>query len=237
MSNLKNAQAGFSYKIKSTPAGELAQKLASVGLYKGSTLTKLDTDDIKYSTIKVNTKNGVVALAGQLAKNITVKAGKGDPRPLHEAAPSATVIVQSVGDCEKTAERLAVLGIVPKLRIKVVKPLPHMDYVVTVNNKNRARITEAAASLLIGNTVDKEGMQFSFAPKGTAFTVTAIAAGSRIKAFFEAIGIRIGSLIRMEGIEAGKRIDIDPAPEVVLYTADGLFITMSEKTAALIETE
>ena len=85
MSNLKNAQAGFSYKIKSTPAGELAQKLASVGLYKGSTLTKLDTDDIKYSTIKVNTKNGVVALAGQLAKNITVKAGKGDPRPLHEA--------------------------------------------------------------------------------------------------------------------------------------------------------
>lgn len=236
--NLKSAKSGYGYKIKSTPAGELAQKLASVGLYKGSTLTKLDCDDIKYPTIKVNTKYRVTALAGQLAKHITVKAVKGEPKSLYATAPSSTVIIQSVGECEKNAERLAMLGIRPKLRIKVVKTLPHMEYVVMVNNKNRVRITEAAASMLIGSIEEKEDeLQFSFAPKSVPFTVTDIAAGRRITAFFEGLGIRKNSVLSMEGIEAGKRIDIDPDTEVVLYTADGLFITMSAKTAALIETE
>ncbi|GAB1535101.1 hypothetical protein ADMFC3_07320 [Geovibrio sp. ADMFC3] len=237
MLNLKNAESGYCYRIKNTPQGESAQKLAALGLYKGSAVTKLDLDDVKYSTVKVDTKNGVRVISGQLAKHITVRAGSGSPKPFYDAAPSATVITYSLGKCEKNAKRLAMLGIKPRMKLKIIKSLPPMEYVVNVNHKNRVRISEAVAAMIIGDTVNRKNFQFTFSPKGVEFKVSGIAAGKKIATFLNNADINIGSVLSMEGIESGKRVDLDAEQEIVLHTFEGVVITMSEKTASLIEVE
>ncbi|QAR32899.1 hypothetical protein EP073_05615 [Geovibrio thiophilus] len=237
MLNLQNAESGRCYIIKSSPQGDSAQKLASLGLYKGSAVTKLDLDDIKYPTVKIDTKNGVRVLSGQLAKHITVRAGSGEPKPFYEVSPSSTVITYSVGKSDKNAARLAMLGVKERMKVKIIKNLPPMEYVITVNHKNRVRISEAVAAMIVGDTVNRKDFQLTFSPKGTEFRVTGIAAGQKITAFLSGVEIGIGSVIIMEGIESGKRVDLDAEQEIVLYTHEGLIITMSSKTASMIEVE
>ncbi|MGE4497164.1 MAG: hypothetical protein AB7E48_04730 [Deferribacterales bacterium] len=235
MLNLQHAESGLCYIIKGTPQGESAQKLASLGLYKGSAVTKLETDDIKYPTVKVDTKNGVRVISGQLAKHITVRAGSGEPKPFYTAPLSSTVITHNLGRCDKNAARLAMLGIKERIKLKIIKYLPPMEYVVMVNHKNRVRISEAVAAMIIGDTENRKNFQFTFSPKGAEFKVKGIAAGKKITAFLCGVDICTGSVISMEGIESGKRVDLDAEQDVVLHTHEGLIITMSAKTASMIE--
>lgn len=237
MLSLQNAESGYSYKIKNNIDAILAQKLALIGLYKGSYLTKLDLDDISYPTVKVDTKDGVKILSGHLAKHITARSGSGAVKPFYEFSPQSTIITQSLGSCNKNISRLNAVGIKEKMRLRLLKNLPHMEYVVTVNHKNRVRIPEAIAAVIIGKSVQRNDFQFSFASKGVPVVVTTIAAGKKITNFLNGVDIKVGSEIILEGIESGKRIDLDPQHDVVIYTHEGLIVTMSNATASMIEVE
>jgi hypothetical protein len=191
---------------KDTSIEEPAQKKITIDFKNDQFIRTQETQESKYPTVKVNTKNGVVAIPGCYAKDVEAKAGTGDPKLLHSIAPSATVVVDSVSN--DTEKNLELIGIAPKTRIKVVKPMPFLYFKLTVNDTNVVVITESIAAMIIGSTVSIYDVQLSFVPKEASFLVKVIAADDKIKLALKKVGICVDATICVETVEPRRPIDL-----------------------------
>jgi len=233
MQGLNSAESGYCYRIADIKDGSLANRLATYGLFKNSVITKIDPDDVQYATLKVNSKNGTAAIPGQLSKTILVRSGRGQAKSIYDIAEGKSANVAAIDGCEKTKARLSVLGIEEGVRLKVLKRLPHMEYVVLVDQKKRLRVSEAIASVIVGETLNQH-KQFSFARKGKDFKVKTIQAGKKIQSYLSNVGIEEGVTICLEGIEPGKNIVFDENGTLSVYAMDGFRLIMTEENAEKI---
>lgn len=234
MISLFDAQMSHCYQIAEIKNIQLANDIGSYGIYKNSIVMKVDSDDLNYATLKLQTKDGTCTVWGHLAKKIFVKAGKQASKNIYDVEEGKTAILESVQGCETFQERLAFLGLVPGRRIKVQKRLPFMQYMVLIDGKIRVKLSEAIASTLFGVCMGKE-MQFSFARKDKPFLVTKIISGEKMGLYLSEIGIDEGAEIQLTGIEPGKQVIFDEDASIALNVLEGYRLLISPETAKAIK--
>lgn len=233
MQRLDIAESGYCYRIAEIRDEELSMKLASYGLFKNSLITKVDPEYAQFATVKISTKRGTASIPGSLAKHVSVRSGRGPVKSIYELEEGKSANVTEIDGCEKTVARLKILGVEKGVRLKLLRNLPHMEYLVLVNNRVRARISEAVAASIIGESLNMH-KQFSFARKGRAFTVKSVVAGEKISAYLDNIGIAEGVDITLEGIEPGKDIPFEDEGSISVYALEGFHMKISEASAEKI---
>jgi len=236
MQRLDLAVSGYCYTIADIKSEELSMKLASYGLFKNSIITKIDPETMQYATLKISTKRGTASIPGRLAKDVHVRSGRGALKSIYDLEEGKSANVEEIDGCEKTAARLKELGIEKGVRLKLLRYLPHMEYIVLVNNRSRVRLSEAVAASVIGESLNMH-KQFSFARKGRLFTVKSIVAGEKVTSYLENIGIKSGVEIILEGIEPGKYIPFEDEGTILIYATEGFHFRLSTATAEKIIVE
>lgn len=230
---INQAESGRALKINTIDNIELAQKLATYGIFQNSIIIKIHKDDTTCATIKVRVNGVTRALAGQLGKHIKVLTPEGKETTLYKIKNGEKVRISSINSNKRGSRnldsRLSMLGIESGTEIVIQRALPHMEYIVLIENQRRIRITEAFASLLLGE-IGNEKKQFSFAHRNTDFKITEIIANPKISSYLKEIGIETGTLLSLEGIEPGKDIDFDDNGKIYLYALEGYRLKLSEES-------
>jgi Fe2+ transport system protein FeoA len=226
---LSDAKSGGFYKVISVKDAELARRLGAYGIFAGTIVSKVGRGDIELATLKIGAKDGTKALSGSLARHLFYKSPSGEKRSVyeHETGEDFTVIVPKIA-----AKDMAKLGISAGDSIQVIKKLPHMEYVTLIGHKTRCRLSEAHAACVIG-----DGKQFSFASKNKDFVVEELLSQETYSQVMAVNGIQKGTVLTLEGIETGKSVHLDDYPDMVLCTAEGLRVFVSESTAEKIAAE
>jgi len=233
MQTLKTAESGYCHRIIDVQDKDLASKLMGYGVYKNSLVIKVDSDETDFPTVKLYTKNGTVAVHGQLAKNINVRSGKGIERNLYEMEEEKSANISHIDGCEKTHGRLKALGIEIGMRVKVLRFLPYMQYSVLVDSKRRVKLSEGVVASIIGKQGENQRQLF-FAKRNEPIEIQDVVAGEKIARFLSDNGIKKGESITLEIIEPGKNILFDAEGDITIYIMEGFRMTISDKTAGKV---
>jgi len=233
MQKLALAETGLCYRIAEIRDDQLSRKLASYGIFINSLIMKTDPDAAQFATLKVSTKRGTAAIPGQLAKDVKVRAGRGALKSIYEMEEAKSANVAEIEGCEKVSARLKALGIEKGVKFKLLRRLPHMEYIVLVNKHTRVRLSEAIVAAIMGESLNMH-KQFSFARKGRLFTVKSIVAGEKITSYLKSVGILEGAEISLEGIEAGKHIPFEESGTISIYASEGFNLLLSAASAEQI---
>lgn len=226
---LSEAKSGGFYKIVNVKDPETARRLSTYGIFGGSVVSKVSRGDIELATLKIVAHDGTKAVSGSIARHLFYKSSSGEKRSIYEHEPEtefAVVVPKMItADMKK-------LGIKSGDSIKVIKKLPHMEYVTLIGRKTRTRLSEAHAACILGG-----GKQFSFAGKNREFIVDSLISYDTYGSLMTAWGINEGTVLVLEGIEAGKSVHLDNYPDMVICTAEGLRVFISVHTAEKITAE
>lgn len=220
-------------RIISIKGETLTRSLGTYGIFEDSCVTTLIPDDAFTPTLKVLATNGMITLPGHLAERIIISTENVTTGNMQALAEGKTGVVDRILDAE-AEERLAALGISKGMNIKLERRLPHMEYIVLVEKKQRIRLPESLAAVIIGSSLDQV-QQLSFAHRGKPFTVRCIALSDNHFGILCEAGIKVGTEISLEGIEAGKETVLDPEGRIVLYTREGYRLRLSAEMAAQIQ--
>ncbi|MCD8553446.1 ferrous iron transport protein A [Seleniivibrio sp.] len=226
---LSDAKSGGFYKVISVKDAELARRLGAYGIFAGTIVSKVGRGDIELATLKISVKEVTKALSGSLARHLFYKSPSGEKRSIyeHETGTDFTVVVPKTA-----AKDMARLGIKGGDTIQVMRKLPHMEYITLVGHKTRCRLSEAHAACILG-----DGKQFSFASKSRDFIVDELLSQETYAQVMSVNGIQQGTPLTLEGIETGKSVHLDDYPDMVICTAQGLRVFISESTAEKINAE
>ncbi|MGE4266835.1 MAG: ferrous iron transport protein A [Deferribacterales bacterium] len=226
---LSDAKSGGFYKVMSVKDAELARRLGAYGIFAGTIVSKVGRGDIELATLKISVNEVTKALSGSLARHLFYKSPSGEKRSIyeHETGLDFTVVVPKTAASDMTK-----LGIKGGDTIQVIKKLPHMEYITLVGHKTRCRLSEAHAACILG-----DGKQFSFASKNKDFIVDELLSQETYGQVMSVNGIQKGTQLTLEGIETGKSVHLDDYPDMVICTAQGLRVFISESTAEKINAE
>ncbi|ADD68892.1 hypothetical protein Dacet_2130 [Denitrovibrio acetiphilus DSM 12809] len=227
---LTKARSGGFFTVESINEADLARKLSVYGITSGILVCKINKGDLDLATLKLSTDKGSRTVSGSLARHLYYKSASGQQRSVYEKEQGEELILEIP---ELIAEEMLKLGIAGGDSVKVLKKLPHMEYVTLVDHRVRCRLSEAHAACILGECEGKE-IQFSFARKDARFVVRHIISKDTYANVMEAKGVYEGTVLALEGIEAGRSVHMDDFPDMVLCTADGLRIFISNATAEKI---
>lgn len=230
---LDSAKSGGFYRITAIDSPELTRKMGGYGIFSGSVVSKVNKGDLELATLKLYTEKGTRTLSGSIARHLCYKSSAGEKRSIYEQEPETEfkVVVPKIA-----AADASVVGIKGGSMVQVLKKLPHMEYVALVDQKIRCRLSEAHAACILGECQGEE-TQFSFAKRGAAFTVSTIVSMDTYSEIMKENGIKEGTVLTLEGIEAGRSVHLDDYPDMVLCTADGLRVFISSDTAKKIHAD
>lgn len=233
MKSLLSTESVHGLRIIEIRDVELARNLSTYGIFKNSYVTKLNPDDSRFPVLKISCKNGTIAIPGHLAKYIKLRLSKSNEKEIYDIEEGKTGTVSHIEDEKNAIERLSRLGIETGIRIKILRQLPHMEYVVLVNSKRRIHLPESIAATIVG-TVKEETKQLSFSRRGRTFIIKDIVQEKEYTTFLSNSGIVADAILSLEGIEAGKDIVFDEDGAYIIYTMEGYRLTLSTETASKI---
>lgn len=207
-----------------------------LGLFVGSKVTRHD-DEINFNPVRVRGGIGDVIVPAGLGIKAIVHLQNGERKPLTEMDKKDTGHLESIAGgrgCEKALNRL---GLKIDSEITFLRSLPHMDYIVLINQTQRTRISEGEASRIWGSVEDGVEGQFYFSKRGASFTITEILGGRGVGQHLATHGIAIGNSMVLEGIEQAQQAHAPAEKKVTVSSQSGLRMYLNLKQAGQIVVE
>lgn len=218
----------------------LEKWMQRMGLFTGGHIIRHDDETFNFYSVRVNGVNGdVVIPAGMVMKlYIHLESGEKTPLNLMKKGQEGHVEIHSGGRFIEKA--LAQLGLPVGGSIRFIRSLPHMDYLVLINRRERTRLSEGEAARIWGHYPGKAPTQFYFARKDLDFEVREVMGGPRGVKHLKTHGVSVGEKLTLESIDKANSLqEHGPASTpVTISSPDGLrlFLTPEKASAVIIRT-
>jgi Fe2+ transport system protein FeoA len=204
--------------------------LRRLGLYVGSRLVRHD-EEVNYYPVRIRGNRGDVATPAGLGVRIFVHLESGERKPLVEMKKNERGHVETMSCGRGCRQGLAHLGIVEDAEVTFVRLLPHMDYTVVIDRRERTRLTEGEAARLWGRDGNGEERQFYFAARNTPFEVTEIIGGRKVREHLKTHGIQPGCSLILETIEQTRELHKPGVEPIAVSSQGGLRLYLSPTQA------
>jgi len=211
---------------------QLESQLGRMGIYPGSTLTRLD-EEVALRTVRVRGPKGEVLLGGGMGGKVVAHLDDGRMVPLTELRPGETGHIEAVTGGESLAQTLAALGLVNEDRIEMVRVIPPMEYVAHVRGRGRIRLAEGMAAKILGRLGEME-CQFANAQAGADFMVTRILGGERARRAIAALDIAPGDVLRLDHVSKAPSYRLCGGARIVISSREGLRLFLRLDQADLV---
>lgn len=211
----------------------LAAWLNHLGLFVGSQILRHD-DEINFHPVRVKGTAGDVVVPSGLGIKTLVHLHSGERKPLTEMEKKDKGHIETISGGKGCEAALLRLGLGIDTELTFIRALPHMDYVVLINQQQRTRISEGEAARIWGQTEEAGEQQFYFARKNQAFTVTEILGGKGAKNHLATHGIKLGDILVLESIEQAQALHAPSERKVTISSQGGLRLYLSFKQAGEI---
>ena len=177
---------------------ELEVELKRAGLRVGDECHKHLPASLPSLRLKVGKKS--IVLGGGLIKKIIISCRESE-KTLDGILFEDEARVSKVQGGKMLQRSLEKLGVSPGSKLRLMRRLPPMEYVLRLNNRRRIKVSEATAARIIGFHEDDVEIQLSAARVELDFTIKEIIGGRRFAAFLKELGIVRMEKIVLEGVE------------------------------------
>ncbi|PIE62564.1 MAG: hypothetical protein CSA25_04505 [Desulfobacter postgatei] len=217
----------------------LEKWMQRMGLFTGGHIIRHD-DEFNFDSVRVNGENGDVVIPAGLVMKLYIHLESGEKIPLNEMKKGQEGHVEIHSGGRFIEQALARLGIPVDGNIRFIRSLPHMDYQVLINQRERTRLSEGETARIWGHYPGKESTQFYFAKKGLDFEVTEVMGGPRGVKHLRTHGVDVGVKLTLESIEQANSLQgHGPGSTPVTISSPGglrLFLTPEKAGAVIVRT-
>ena len=196
--NLNNAPFEQLLRIVAITNESFENEMKRSGLRVGSECHKHLSTNIP--SLRLKGPKGSVVLGGGLTRKIILNVSKEQKELAEIKFNDCAEVAEIKGGCW-LQKSLEMLGIKVGSKVRLMRRLPPMEYVIRINNQERIKIGEAFAARIIGCHEEGNIQQFSSARVEIDFKVTDIAGGRKFMTFMKSMGISLGEKIVLEGLE------------------------------------
>lgn len=179
----------------------LEKWMQRMGLFIGGHIIRHDDEDFNFYSVRVNGKNGDVVIPAGMVIKLYIHLESGEKIPLSQMQRGQEGHVEIHSGGRFIEKALAQLGLPVDGNIRFIRTLPHMDYLVLINRRERTRLSEGEAARIWGHYPGKDATQFYFAKKDIDFEVTALMGGPRGVKHLETHGVTVGTKLTLESID------------------------------------
>lgn len=232
-SSLIDAQVNAELTIVKIASVNLTTWLNHLGLYIGSQITRHD-DEINFHPVRIRGESGDVVIPSGLGIKTLVHLDSGERRPLTEMSKHDHGHLETIAGGHGCTMALQKLGLEIGSEITFLRTLPHMDYIVTVNEEHRTRISEGEAARIWGKSEDGSAIQFYFARRGVPFTITDILGGRGVNEHLQTHGIALGHSMVLEGIQQAQEAHTPSEKTITVSSSSGLRLYLNLRQAGQI---
>nr|WP_319392277.1 FeoA domain-containing protein [uncultured Desulfobacter sp.] len=217
----------------------LEKWLQRMGLFTGGRIIRQDEDNNFYS-VRVNGENGDVVIPAGMVLKLYIHLASGEKIPLTQMEKGQEGHVEIHSGGRFIEKSLAKLGLPVGGNLRFVRALPHMDYLVLINRRERTRLSEGEAARIWGHCPGTDATQFYFAKKDFDFEVTEVMGGPRGVQHLETHGVTVGEKLTLESIDQAISLeDHGPVSTPVAISSPGglrLFLTPEKASAVIVRT-
>lgn len=217
----------------------LEKWLQRMGLFTGGHIIRQD-EDVNFYTVRVRGENGDVIIPAGMVMKLYIHLESGEKIPLNQMKKGQEGHVEVHSGGPFIEKSLAKLGVPVDGNIRFVRALPHMDYLVLINRRERTRLSEGEAARIWGHYPGKEATQFYFAKKDFDFEVTEVMGGPRGVKHLKTHGVTVGVKLTLESIDQANSLQAHgPANTPVTISSPGglrLFLTPEKAGAVIVRT-
>ncbi len=212
---------------------ELGQWLNHLGIYSGSVLMR-HGDEFNFHPVRIRAAAGDVVVPAGMAIKAVVHVQSGERKPLTEMEKNDNGHLETIAGGRGCVNALKKLGLEIDSEITFIRALPHMDYVILVDQQQRTRLSEGEAARIWGLGKDGLSRQFYFARRGEEFKVTEILGGKKVSEHLATHGIAEGHTLLLERIEQAQQAHTPNERSVTVSSLSGLRLYLSHRQAEQI---
>jgi Fe2+ transport system protein FeoA len=224
---VSSAPSGVPLVISDIQSGTYKRRLFSLGLSEGSTVVKHESD-ISLRAIRIRGENRDAVINGETAARLIVHSDDGGMLPMLDLETGVCGHVEGIAAGDDIARLMETLGFQENDRVEKVRDLPPMEYLVTVNRKDRMRLTEGQCALLWGRNEPGEDLQFLLSDLGRPFRVDVVLGGAFGQDILQSTGITVGDSLEVVEVTPGDSIGIPREKALVLTTHEGLRVYLGK---------
>ncbi len=228
---LTQAPQGAPLQLENIGDAQLAQKLDKLGVCPKSTVTLLQDEAIA-SPVRVRTDAGEVILASGMAAKIIVHHDDGHKTPIMEMKPGEKGHVEGLVCGPGLEKGLVILGLRKDAAVDMIRRIPPMDYLTSINNAH-VIIPEGAAAKIWGRMRGVQ-MQFAMVGKGKDFVVEQLLGGARASAMLHNLGAAPGTTLQLKNVVPANKTGRAAADQFVLAAKSGLRLYLRPDQAATV---
>ncbi|PHR27245.1 MAG: hypothetical protein COA36_09665 [Desulfotalea sp.] len=232
-SSLIDAPVNAELKIVKVVSVDLTTWLNHLGLFVGSQITRHD-DEINFHPVRIRGEAGDVVVPSGLGIKTVVHLENGERKPLTEMNKKDIGHLETIAGGRGCEVALTRLGLKIDSEITFLRALPHMDYIVVINQNQRTRISEGEAARIWGSCEGEPPCQFYFAKRGKTFTITEILGGRGVCEHLATHGISLGESMVLEGIEQAQEAHAPSEKKITVSSKTGLRLYLNLRQAGQI---
>lgn len=217
----------------------LEKWMQRMGLFIGGHIIRHD-QDFNFNSVRVHGENGDVVIPAGMVMKLYIHLESGENIPLSQMKKGQEGHVEIHSGGRFIEKALAHLGLPVDGNIRFIRSLPHMDYLVLINRRERTRLSEGETARIWGHYPGKDSTQFYFAKKDLDFEVTEVMGGPRGVKHLETHGVMVGAKLTLESIDQAHSLE-GHGPESVPVTISSpgglrLFFTPEKAGAVIVRT-
>ena len=200
----------------------LAKQLNKMGLELHSEIIRLD-ETLAVQTMRIESEHGPRILSGGMGLKTVVHLDDGRRVPLHDMEAGETGHIEGATGGRDFAKSLSSLDLHENDQITLIRKLPPMEYLVTLNHAKTICLSEGDAARIIGLSNGIKN-QFSLAPSRNEFKVTALLGGVKSTSRLQKIGVEEDTILTLKSVRARQTITISGEHQLMINSRDGLHL-------------
>lgn len=217
----------------------LEKWMQRMGLFTGGHIIRHD-EDINFDSIRVTGEKGDVVIPPGMVMKLYIRLESGKKIPLNQMKKGQEGHMESHSGGLVIEKTLARIGLPLGGKIRFIRSLPHMDYLILINRRERTRLSEGEAARIWGHYPGTDATQFYFAKKNLDFEVTEVMGGPRGVKHLKTHGVSVGVKLTLESIDQAISLqDHGPVSTPVTISSPGglrLFLTPEKAGAVIVRT-
>lgn len=217
----------------------LEKWMQRMGLFIGGHIIRYD-EDVNFNSVRVTGEKGDVVIPAGMVMKLYIHLESGEKIPLNQMKKGQEGHVESHSGGRFIENTLAHIGLPVGGNVRFIRSLPHMDYLILINRRERTRLSEGEAARIWGHYPGKDATQFYFAKKDLDFEVTEVMGGPRGVKHLQTHGVSVGVKLTLEYIDQAIALqDHGPAGTPVTISSPGglrLFLTPEKAGAVIVRT-
>jgi Fe2+ transport system protein FeoA len=217
----------------------LEKWMQRMGLFTGGYIIR-HNEEFNFYSVRVSGENGDVVIPAGMVMKLYIHLASGEKIPLNEMEKGQEGHVEIHSGGQFIEKSMALLGLPVDGNIRFIRSLPHMDYLVLINRRERTRLSEGEAARIWGHYPGEDATQFYFAKKDLDFEVAQLMGGPRGIRHLETHGVTAGETLTLESVDQAISLqDHGPASTPVTISSPGglrLFLPPEKAGAVIVRT-